>query len=102
MTSQQSHPSEPHPSEPRPSEPPPQTHQLYAEYEGTPLWRALASALTELEASGELTVATAPRYVLGFLCRELAAKWVITGDAITRDREPLGRAPTERAPGAGA
>ena len=67
-------------------EPAPQPHQLYAEYEATPLWRALEGALAELEASREVHVATAPRYVLGYLCRELAAKWVVTSAALTRDR----------------
>lgn len=71
---------------PPPPEPPPQTHQLYAQYEGTPLWRALQGALADLEASREVTVRTAPRYVLGYLCQELAAKWVVTGDALTRPR----------------
>ncbi len=64
----------------------PQKHAIYEQYEGTPLWRALEGALAELEASREVTVGTAPRYVLGFLCQELAAKWVVTGTALTRDR----------------
>jgi hypothetical protein len=61
-------------------------HQVYEEYDGTPLWRALEAAMAQLEQSGEVTVATAPRYVLGYLCQELAAKYVVTGDALTRDR----------------
>jgi hypothetical protein len=64
----------------------PQPHKIYEQYEGTPLWRALEGAMAELEASRELAVGTAPRYVLGFLCQELAAKWVVTGAALTRDR----------------
>ena len=64
----------------------PQTHQVYEQYEGTPLWRALEGALAQLEASREVTIGTAPRYVLGYLCQELAAKWVVTGAALTRDR----------------
>ncbi len=64
----------------------PAKHQVYEEYEGTPLWRALAGALADLEASREVTVGTAPHYVLGYLCQELAAKWVVTGAALTRDR----------------
>jgi hypothetical protein len=77
----------------------PQTHKIHEQYEGTPLWRALEAALDDLMASREVTIATAPRYVLGYLCQELAAKWVVTGAALTRDREPLGRAPGTRAPG---
>lgn len=64
----------------------PRPHAVYEQYERTPLWRALAGALAELEASREVTVGTAPRYVLGYLCQELAAKWVVTGDALTPDR----------------
>jgi hypothetical protein len=64
----------------------PQTHTIYEQYENTPLWRALAGALAELEASREVTVGTAPHYVLGYLCQELAAKWVVTGAALTRNR----------------
>lgn len=64
----------------------PQAHRVYEQYEGTPLWRALEGALADLEASRELTVGTGRPYVLGYLCQELAAKWVVTGDALTRDR----------------
>ena len=64
----------------------PQHHRVYEQYEGTPLWRALETALAELQASREITFGTAPHYVLGYLCQELAAKWVVTGDALTRSR----------------
>ena len=58
----------------------------FDEYRDTPLWRALAATLGELEASGEIRIETAPDYVIGYLCRELAAKWVIASVALTRDR----------------
>ena len=58
----------------------------YAQYEGTPLWRALSGALTDLESSGEVHVRTAPDYVVGYLCQELAAKWIVASSALTRDR----------------
>ena len=60
----------------------------FAEYRETPLWRALARVLADLEASKEVTVATAPEYVIGYLCRELAAKKVVTEDALAPDRRP--------------
>jgi hypothetical protein len=60
----------------------------FAEYRDTPLWRALASGLADLEASREVTVATAPDYVVGYLCRELAAKRVINESALAPDRMP--------------
>ena len=58
----------------------------YEEYRGTPLWRAVAGIVADLEASGEIQVATASDYVVGYVCRELAAKWVIASSALTRDR----------------
>jgi hypothetical protein len=60
--------------------------RAYAEYRDTPLWRALAGALTDLEANREITVATASDYVIGYLCQELAVKWVVAAAALTRDR----------------
>jgi hypothetical protein len=39
--------------------------------------------VAELEASGEVRVETAPDYVIGYLCRELALKGVVTQEALT-------------------
>lgn len=58
----------------------------YDEYRGTPLWRAVTDVVAALEASGEIEVRTAPEYVIGFVCRELTAKWVIAGQALARER----------------
>jgi hypothetical protein len=58
----------------------------YDEYRNTPLWRALAVIVAELEATGEIKVETAPDYVVGYMCRELAAKWVIASIALGQDR----------------
>jgi hypothetical protein len=58
----------------------------FPEYRNTPLWRALASVVADLEASREVVVATAPEYVIGYLCRELAAKRVIDPSALAPDR----------------
>jgi hypothetical protein len=58
----------------------------FAEYRDTPLWRAVASVLADLEASREVAVATAPEYVIGYLCRELAAKKVVSASALSPDR----------------
>ena len=46
--------------------------RTFEEYRGTLLWRALGEAFTELEASKEIKIETAPHYVIGYLCRELA------------------------------
>ncbi|HEX6316593.1 MAG TPA: hypothetical protein VFZ73_17095 [Gemmatimonadaceae bacterium] len=58
----------------------------FEEYRDTPLWRALGEALTELEASREIRIDTASDYVIGYLCRELASKWVVASSALTRAR----------------
>ena len=49
----------------------------FDEYRDTPLWSALRATLTELVASGEVAVNTAPDYVIGYLCRELTAKKLV-------------------------
>ena len=64
---------------------PPSSTRPFGEYRDTPLWRALAHALAELEASREVAVATAPEYVIGYICRELAAKKVVITAALTPD-----------------
>jgi hypothetical protein len=60
--------------------------QSYAQYRDTPLWHALAGALTELEATREIKVDTAPDYVIGYLCQELTAKRIVAAPALTRER----------------
>jgi hypothetical protein len=51
--------------------------QFIAEYRHTPLWAALDAAIAELAASRELSVNTAPEYVIEYLCRELVAKKLV-------------------------
>lgn len=58
----------------------------YDEYRDTPLWRALARGLDDLQATREITVDTAPDYVIGYLYQELVAKSVVTLEARTRSR----------------
>jgi len=58
----------------------------YVQYIDTPLWRALASALADLEASHEVRIETGRDYVIGYLCQELTAKWVVASSALTPDR----------------
>ena len=62
------------------------TARRYEEYRDTPLWRALADVLGELEANREIKMETAPDYVIGYMCRELSAKWVIASAALGRAR----------------
>ena len=55
----------------------------YDEYRDTLLWRSLAAIVADLEASGEIKVETAPDYVIGYMCRELAMKWVVASAALS-------------------
>jgi hypothetical protein len=60
--------------------------KIYSNYQGTALWRALAGALKELEATGEIRIETAPDYVIGYFCQELAAKRLVESSSLKRDR----------------
>lgn len=50
----------------------------FAMYRDTPLWDALEATIAELTSTNEITVNTAPDYVIGYLCRELVAKKLAT------------------------
>lgn len=54
----------------------------FAEYRDTPLWHTVAAALAELEASREITVATAPEYVIGYLCQQLVIRQAVAPTAL--------------------
>lgn len=54
----------------------------FAEYRDTPLWHVVAAAVTELEATKEITVATAPDYVIGYLCQRLVDGRAVATDAL--------------------
>ena len=53
-----------------------------SQYQNTPLWAAVASTLADLQATGELKIETGADYVIDHLCRELAAKRVVTDAAV--------------------
>ncbi len=58
------------------------TH-VFDEYKETPLWRVVAAAVAELEATREIALATAPDYVVGYLCQQLVAGRVAAAAALT-------------------
>lgn len=60
--------------------------RAFPEFRDTPLWAAAASVFAELEATGEVRIDTGPDYVIGYLCRELAAKGVVDARALTPRR----------------
>lgn len=56
----------------------------FDEYRDTPLWAAIEATIAELAASREISVNTAPDYVIGYLCQELLAKKLIVPTAIEK------------------
>jgi len=58
----------------------------FSKYQNTQLWAAVASVLSDLQASGEVRVDTAPDYVIGYFCRELDAKAIITPAALAPEK----------------
>jgi hypothetical protein len=54
----------------------------FSEFQHTLLWRAVERAVADLQRTRELTVQTAPDYVIGYLCQELAARNVVAADAL--------------------
>jgi hypothetical protein len=58
--------------------------RLYDQYRDTPLWRAVSDIVSELQATGELKIETAPEYVIGYMCQELAQKWIVASESLRR------------------
>jgi hypothetical protein len=58
----------------------------FPEYRNTPLWRAVASIVKDLQVSREVALGTAPEYVIGYVCRELAAKRLVTDVALAHEK----------------
>lgn len=56
----------------------------FDEYRDTPLWTAIEATIAELAASREVSVNTAPDYVVGYLCQELIAKRLIAPSGIQK------------------
>jgi len=56
----------------------------FDDYRDTPLWKAIESTVTEMATSKEISINTAPEYVIGYLCRELVAKKLTTPHAMER------------------
>lgn len=56
----------------------------FEEYRDTPLWAAIEATIAELTASREVSVNTAPDYVIGYLCQELIAKKLIAPAGIQK------------------
>ena len=61
--------------------------QPRSEHRDSALWLAVEATVAQLSASGEITISTAPDYVVAHICRELAAKKLITEAGLRDPRE---------------
>jgi hypothetical protein len=57
----------------------------YRDFENTPAWKAIATAIAELENNQDLHLTTHRIYVIGHLCQQLAAKGLFAGTSILKD-----------------
>ena len=57
----------------------------FAQYADTPLWHAVAAAVAELQATHEISIATAPDYVVGYLCQQIVAGRLAAPTALVYD-----------------
>ena len=57
----------------------------YSQFEQTPLWKAIDSAIAELERNRDVELTTARTHVIGYLCQELAAQGTVTESSLLRE-----------------
>jgi hypothetical protein len=55
----------------------------FEECRDSALWFAVEGIINELVATREVMINTAPEYVIGYICRELSAKRIVSPEAGT-------------------
>lgn len=56
----------------------------YRKFEDNDLWKTIDTALAELEENGDFHLTTARRYVVGYLCQQLARKKHVTDNSVVK------------------
>ncbi len=56
----------------------------YRKFEGTDLWKTIGTALAELEENRDFHLTTARQYFVGYLCKQLARKKLVTDASILK------------------
>lgn len=56
----------------------------YTEYENTPLWRAIEKAIRDLEENQDFQLTTPLHYVVGYLCKQVSRKKLVTPNALKK------------------
>ena len=54
----------------------------YSEFERTPLWKSIDSAIAELERNRDVELSTMREHVVGYLCQQLAAQRIVTASSL--------------------
>ncbi len=53
----------------------------YVEFEGTPLWRTVKKALSDLEKNQDVELKEWHQYVVGYICKQLSKDALVTRKA---------------------
>ena len=54
----------------------------YIEFEKTPVWKLIDTAIVELERNRDIQLTTKREYVIGYLCQQLASKRIVTEESL--------------------
>lgn len=57
----------------------------YSQFEQTPLWNAIDTAIAELERNRDVELTTARTHVIGYLCQQLSAQGTVTESSLLRE-----------------
>jgi hypothetical protein len=56
----------------------------YVEFERTRLWRAVDRAVTDLEENQDLKLTELREYIVGYICKQLKRRKVVTETALSK------------------
>ncbi|MFN7139269.1 MAG: hypothetical protein ACK4UN_08020 [Limisphaerales bacterium] len=57
----------------------------YSQFEQTPLWKAIDTAIAELERNQDVELTTARTHVIGYLCQQLAVQRTVIDSSLLRE-----------------
>ena len=61
---------------------PPYAGFAYADFLGTAIFEAIAAAIADLEENHDIEITTVRELVIGYLCKQLAERRLITSEAL--------------------
>jgi hypothetical protein len=57
----------------------------YIEFEQTPLWKAIDTAVAKLEQNRDVELRTTREHFIGYLCQQLSAQGTVTESSLLRE-----------------